>query len=262
MAAIPGKDYTIGKGRLYFDLFAPSTLAGSGERYFGNTPEMTLGAETETLDHYDADEGVRVKDRSITIEDTQTGSFVTDNMDLANIGLFFGGDPTVLNVTAATGVTEVFSDVKLGRYIQLGTTALSPTGARKVTNVVVSTTGGSPVVIAALNNYEVDLALGRIYIESDSVAISDGDDISVTYDITASARSMVVGKGSEVVGSLRFVSTAVVGTKKDYYWPYVKLTPNGDFSLKGEEWQQVPFSIEILKKDAATERVYIEERLA
>lgn len=259
MAAIPGKDYTIGKGRLYFEQFLPGTLAGNGERYFGNTPEVTLGAETETLDHYDADEGVRVKDRSITIEDTQTGSFVTDNMDLANIGLFFGGDPSKLTVTAATGVTETFT-AKKGTYIQLGKTSLAPSGARKVTNVVVSTTGGTPTTINAATNFEVDLALGRIYIESDAVDIDDDDVISVTYNLTAIVRNQVVGKGSEIVGALRFISTAVVGTKKDYYWPYVKITPNGDFSLKGEEWQQVPFSLEILKKDAATERVYIEER--
>ena len=34
------------------------------------------------------------------------------------------------------------------------------------------------------------------------------------------------------------------------------------FLLKGDEWQQVPFSFEVLKKDAATERVYIDERTA
>lgn len=259
MAAIPGKDYTIGKSRLYFDQFAPGTLTGTGERYFGNTPEITLGAEVETLDHYDADAGVRVRDRSITIADTQTGSFITDNMDLVNIGLFFGGDPEKLTVVAATGVTETFT-AKKGTTHQLGKTALAPSGARKVASVVVSTTGGSPTAVTVAGNLEIDLELGRVYVESNSPDINDGDVLSVTYNLTAMTRNQVVGKGSEIVGSLRSIATNVVGTKKDYYWPYVKITPNGDFSLKGEEWQQVPFSLEILKKDATTERVYIEER--
>ena len=30
--------------------------------------------------------------------------------------------------------------------------------------------------------------------------------------------------------------------------PYVKISPNGDYALKGDEWQQIPFNIEILKK--------------
>jgi hypothetical protein len=29
--------------------------------------------------------------------------------------------------------------------------------------------------------------------------------------------------------------------------PYVKLSPNGDYALKGDEWQQIPLSIEVLK---------------
>jgi len=41
--------------------------------------------------------------------------------------------------------------------------------------------------------------------------------------------------------------------------PYVKLMPNGDFALKGDEWQQLSFNIEVLKK-GTLEAVYMDGR--
>ena len=73
-------------------------------------------------------------------------------------------------------------------------------------------------------------------------------------------RTAHFGAGTEVRGALRYISTNPVGPKKDVYWPYVKLTPNGDFSLKGDEWQTIPFTFEVLKKDNVTPRVVIDGR--
>ena len=84
--------------------------------------------------------------------------------------------------------------------------------------------------------------------------------LTIEYDIEAGTRKTVIGKGVQLAGALRFISANPIGTQKDYYWPYVKLSPNGDFNLKGDEWQQIPFTFEVLKKDATTARVYIEER--
>ncbi len=47
-----------------------------------------------------------------------------------------------------------------------------------------------------------------------------------------------------------------VGKQFDYSLPYVSISPNGDFNLKGEEWQQIPFSLEILRK-GSLEAVYV-----
>lgn len=257
MAATPGKDYVLGKGRLMFEKFAPGTKVGSGEQYFGNTPELSTSSDQSTLDHYDADAGLNVKDESVTIEDNMTGAFVTDNVNMENLALFFGGDMESLTVVAATGLTDTFNDVKLGRWLQLGTGPLTPSGVRKVVNVEVKK---GATVIAALNNYEVDLELARVYLEPDAVGVDDGDDLTIEYDVEAGTRDIVIGKGTEVRGALRFISANPVGSQTDYFWPYVKLTANGDFNLKGDEWLQIPFSFEVLKKDAATERVYIDKR--
>jgi hypothetical protein len=255
----PGKEYAIGKGRLYFDQFASGTLAGSGERYMGNTPEITLSTESEVLDHFDSDEGLNVKDESVTIENSMTFNLTTDNMDTKNVALWFGADISNTTVASPVTVTAEAHTVRRGMWYQLGVTEARPAGVRDISAVTVTDDAGTPVTIAALGNYEVDLARGRIYIEPDAVAIIDGDGIRVTYTIDVGVRSVMIAKGSEIRGALRYIATNPVGKKRDYYLPYVKMTADGDFALKSEEWMTMSFTCEVLKKDAATERLYIDE---
>lgn len=254
------KNYVLGGGRLFFDQFLPNTRTPTGERYFGNTPELSVSREDEVLDHYDADEGLRVKDDSVTLERNQTLTFTCDHISLENVAAFFGGDISKLTITAATGETQEIT-VKRGRSYQLGVDAITPQGARGVTVTSVTRPGTpDPETISAAGNYEVDSAMGRIYIEADAAGVDDDDVITVTYDIAAGTREFIIGKGQELVGAMRFIATNTKGTKKDYYWPMVKLTPNGDYALKGQEWHSIPFTVEVLKRDATTEPVYIDGR--
>lgn len=266
-----GKEYVIGKGRLYFEKFKDGTKAGTGEHYFGNTPELSASREAETLDHYDADEGMNVKDETITTSQTTTLSFVTDNVSNENVGMWFGGDVSKLTLAEATDIKETFT-VSLGRFIQLGKSDIHPQGTRNVVNVKVSKLGedtvdssgapvpGTPVELSLAGNVDVDLESGRIYIEGDAADILDGDVLEVTYDQEAVERTQMIAKGQELRGSMRFIATNPVGPKKDYYWPYVKLTANGDYALKGDEWQQLGFTVEVMKLDAKTETTYVEMR--
>lgn len=255
--ATPGKDYVVGKGRVYFDIFADGTKTPTGERYLGNTPEFNISQDQSTLDHYDSDSGLNVKDESVVTEQNMTGSLITDNISPENIALWFGAELADTVITSQTAVVYNAVDVKRGHYIQIGVSEALPTGHRNVAAVVVKV--GSTTV-TPLNNYEVDLERGRIYIEPDSAAIADGADLEITFNVTAGTRQIAVGKGTTVAGALRFISDNPIGSQKDYFFPYVKLAPNGDFALKGDEWQQIPFAFEALKKDANTERVYIEAR--
>lgn len=255
-----GKEYVIGKGRLFFDQFRPGTKIGTGELYLGNTPELSASADSETLDHYDSDEGLNVKDESITVENNLTLTFTTDNISPENLALWFAGRQNKLTVTAATGVTETII-ARRGRFFQLGMDPATPTGARNVTNVTISKVdpdGGPDTTIDPVGNVEFDLENGRIYIEPDAPDIADDDALRVTYDIEPGTRTVIIGRGDEIRGALRFISKNPVGKQRSYYWPYVKITSNGDYALKGSEWQQMSFSVEVLKRDAATERVYID----
>lgn len=123
-------------------------------------------------------------------------------------------------------------------------------------------TGGSASgVIGATLNYTVDLARGRIYILETAPDVADGDDLEVQYDLGTSTRATVIDDNTSVEGALRFIADNPKGTDKDYFWPRVKLTPNGEYPLKGETWQTMTFNFAVLKPDVGN-RVYVREAAA
>lgn len=266
MAQRDGRQYSVGKGRLYFEQFVDGSMNPiNGELYFGNTPELMVTQSDETLDHYDAESGFNVKDEQITIQKDMMGSFGTDNISMENITLFFTGDREATIIVAAVGEQEVVT-AALGRHYQLGKSAEMPSGARGVSNVVITKPAVDPldpaVTVALAGNVDVDLALGRIYIESDAPDVLAGDLLTITYDVVGGERDIVIGKGKEVRGALRFIADNPIGPNDDHFWPYVKLTPNGDYALKSSEWKTMSFSFEVLKKDSGTDRVYVDRRAA
>lgn len=262
-----GKNYTLGRGRVFFDRFpnnvtVTATTRGEGERYFGNTPEVSTSSSAESLDHYDSDSGVKTKDDSVQLSLDRSGSFTCDNISIENLALYYQGDSSTLTQAASTGVVEVISGVKQARFYQLGFSASTPQGVRKVSNVVVKKGAGYTTTVAPAGNYEVDETTGRIYVLPGSTGIPDNTDIQVTYDIAASTREVVVSKNQSIYGSLRFVADNPKGKNFDVYMPYVKLSPDGDYSLKGDDWQSMGFTIEILKKASNIEAVYVDGRPA
>ena len=236
--------YTLGRGRLYFAPFKTDTQTPIGERYLGNTPAFALTIDAENLDHFNSDAGIREKDDSVAIQVNRKGTLTTDNIDLKNVALFFFGEHDTLTTEAAVGSTETLTDVEPGLEYQLGTTDDTPSGVRKVSNVVVEM-GATTFVVDT--DYTVDADLGRIAIVEGG-AILLNDDLDITYDVAASTRERVISGTEPVEGALRFVAYNPKGADTDYFMPWVKITPNGDYALKGEEWQAIPFNVEVLKK--------------
>lgn len=364
MADVPVNDYVVGRGRLFFGQFKPGTRTARGQRYFGNTPALSLAQDEETLDHYNSDAGVRVKDASVTLQNDSSGSFQCDNISDANLALWFrgivtqrveagsvaatgtitfanaapvAGDTVTINgneiefvaanpvgmqvlvaatiaeqaealavfvnntptlgVTASnagavttltalapgtggneitlesdaatpanivvsgatlaggTDVTETLTNVERGLWYQLGKTDATPQGVRGV--------GSVEIAGLADTEYVVEPATGRIYIKPDAAGIADGvTDLEVSYGVSAAVEDVVIARGETIEGEMTFLANNAAGTNRDYYWPYVKLTPDGDFALKGDDWQNMTFNFEILLRDETVERQYITKRPA
>jgi len=251
-------NYTLGKGRLFFDPFTPGTKTRSGELYFGNTPEFTLTVESETLDHFDAVNGIRVKDAAVPIEINRTGSFTTDNISPENLSFFFLGTAGTFTEAGATGRVSNLGIVTVGRFYQIGQTAANPGGDRNVTNVVVTDSAGTPATLVLGTNYRLDAETGRI-----EMITAPATAVVVTYDVAASSRAQVVTSATaSLYGAMRFIATNPEGLKRDYYMPNVLITPNGDFALKGDEWQVIGFNVEVLKLNDQTASIYIDGRPA
>lgn len=253
---------TLGRGELWFAKYKPGTRDPEGERYIGNSPEFNATIESETLDHFDSDHGINEKDESITTQTNRTGSLITDNVSPENIALFFLGSSSALTIAAASVADEAINGVIPGLTYQLGMTETNPSGARLVDAdkpfTVTDDAATDPVTFAAGTDYKINHDLGRLEIVAGG-AITAGTNLRVTYDTKTGTRDRIISGSEAVSGALRYIAYNPVGSNFDWYMPYVKLSPNGDYNLKGEEWQQIPFSIEILKK-APLEAIYIDGR--
>jgi len=155
-------------------------------------------------------------------------------------------------LAGGTDVTETFDNVQLGTWLQLGVTEDTPQGVRNVGSVDI--TGVDP------DSYVVEEATGRIYLNSDASDILDTGSIDVTYGVRSQTENVVIAKGEPIYGELQFIADNAAGENKDYFWPYIRLTPDGDLPLKGDDWQAMTFNFEILKRDSVTERQYITSR--
>jgi hypothetical protein len=266
-------NYVVGRGTVYFDRFQDGTNRKTGEMYFGNTPEFTINTDSETLDHYSSDHGMRVMDASVLLEASQGGTFTCDNINSDNLALWFLGDVATTTQTQQTDAKEVFNPIMRGRFYQLGTSDDNPTGVRSVDNfqmvkadasVAISLGAGDitsivgATVVNPAGNYEIDLEAGRIYIEPDSTDLSGNVQIAVQYDVGAQKRTLVIGNSNMVYGALRMISDNPVGTNKNYYFPKVSVAPDGDYALKGDDWQVMSFTFKAMQLNNITKRVYID----
>lgn len=369
-------NYTLGRGELYFAKFLPGTQNPGPELYFGNSPEFGATIESENLDHYNSDRGIREKDASIVLEVNRTASFTTDNISPDNIAFFFFGLKNALAVAGYSVSNEILSPVNPGYSFQLGMNSANPTGVRginptslsiagagtqatgtvtfsgagtegdtvtvgsmvytlrnasgangdvtigataddtaanlnaainkltgegvaygtgtpanpdasaTVTGAVVTLTartggtagnsvaltvsgsdlavsgatltGGTGSSILAGRDYVFNPELGRIDIPTES-QLPPNSTLDVSYTVDATTRERIISGSAPVEGALRYISHNPAGRQFDWYMPWVKLTPNGDYALKGDEWQTIPFSVEILRK-GNLEAIYVEGR--
>jgi len=268
MPASIQKNYTLGRGKLYFAKFLPGTQNINGERYIGNTPALGLKFDATMLDHFDSDVGIKEKDNSITLQVNREGSFTTDNVSPENLGMLFFGSNDVLTVTGASVTGETFAAVKTGSAYQLGVTALNPAGARGIvypgaggTQFKITDDAGSPATFSPVTDYKFDPATGRFEILEGGAIVDGVTNLKVNYTTETKKQQRVISGSAPVEGLMRFISANPAGLDMDYLMPWVKLTPDGDFTLKSDEWQQLKFKVEVLKR-IGYEALYVNGRPA
>lgn len=246
----------LGSGKILFSEFKPtgSGFDVEGFRYFGNTPSFGLSIQNETVKHYDADNGILEQDDEVMIQVDASGTFTCDDISVENVAVFLLGSSSVIAQTSQTGLTEVITGIQ-DRTYQIGQTAANPTGVRQIT-VTTVINGATTYVLGT--DYTVDSELGTITIVKGG-AITPSLPITVTYSRAAVSRDAVVSGNDQVIGALRFQAKNAKGAQRDYYMPYVRLSPNGEFGLKGKDWQMQSFNLAILKRPGY-ERIYVDGR--
>lgn len=264
-------NYTLGRGELWFAKFKSNTRDPGGERYLGNSPEFSATISSDNLDHFNSDHGVNEKDASIVLTMNRAATFTTDNISPENMALFFFGSTTGLATVGALITGEVVPVTDLGYSYQLGQTDANPVGAKNLSVHTVGDPDATPTPIAEAKvvvtnsagsttyeegvDYTVNLLTGRITpLEGGAIVVGD---IKVSYRTTTASRTRVISGNAPVEGSLRYIPFNPEGDDFEWYMPWVKLRPNGDYALKGDTWQTIPFTVEILKLDDK-EAIYID----
>jgi hypothetical protein len=253
MAVTPvNNNYTVGRGETHLARFAPGTQNPLGFRYIGNNPAFGFTVTTQDLDHYGMDHGVGEMDFTVPVQTNRAGTFSTDNVSNDNLAMTFLGTSLIASATAATGLTETLPDVIAGLTYQLGMATATPYGRRSLANLVVKV-GGTTKMPGT--DYVADLKRGEIYIVPASAGgtiVSGTDDLAVTYDQLASSVAQVISGSTPFEGAVKFVADNTWGTNNDFFMPWVRITPNGEFALKAENALQVlSFNMKILKKPGA-----------
>ena len=113
-------NYTVPGGiKLFF------TPTGGAERDLGNMVDVSIGRETENLEHFTNRPGTRVKDKVIALSESITIDFSLDEPVISNFILFFKGD------TAATqsAGTATSTDQKVSLGTSYAMTSLGKPGA-------------------------------------------------------------------------------------------------------------------------------------
>ncbi len=251
-------NHVLGRGKVYFDKYATGTTNTTGEMYFGNTPEFKVSIDSQSLDHFSSDEGIKEKDDSVQLQVDRKGNLVTDNISPENLALLFLGVKSLQSQAATPVTAEVLATVAVAdAWYQLGVTLANPSGVREVGTVTVTNSASTPVPWVLNTDYELDAVMGRIHILPGGGAV--GMAVQANYTPAAKTRVRVISKGNTIEGALRFIAFNPAGTNVDYFMPRVKLTPNGDFDLKGDDWQKMAFNIEILKK-GTLDAIYMDGR--
>ena len=252
------QNLVLGRGRVYVDLYDSVTGNLTGEVYIGNTPSLSMTSEEETLEHISSDEGLREVDAEVTLSQTSTLSLTTDDIQPFNLAMFFRGEEGSLTNVAIPAVTEDIT-VMRGRWYQLGSSEANPTGHRLVTMTTVKDDAAAVIPNVGGVNYTLDAALGRVFIKADSPAIADGDVVTFAYAVAAGTRSVILSSSDEKIAAIRFVAANAYGENKDHYWPKVRIAPDGDYELKGDDWQEIGLTGKVLTK-VGYNRHYIDGR--
>jgi len=256
---------TLGSGKVHFDKFSgvPASYAEwaagrTGERYLGITSELNLNVASSSVEHFDTDNGVAVKDDSALISLTRKAAFKGSDISKENAAMFLIGlDSTQTQTSGAITASVVNGGVALvgDRYYQIGEGSTNPTGVRDITAVSLKT--GATTYVAG-TDYTIDLTLGRFYVPAGSPMIAAI--VTADYTKTATSRIQVVSSTlATVAGSMRFVAVNVRGRNRDVYIPSATITPNGDWSLKGNTYQEMGFDVEI-NQITGLSHIYIDGR--
>jgi hypothetical protein len=164
------------------------------------------------------------------------------------VALFFFGSTSTISQASVASSAEVLPSVKWGHSYKLGQSPTNPAGYFGISLTGFTASAGATPLVEGVD-YVMDYDAGLFTLLEASTIAVNGAEVTVTYEVAASSRGRVISGSEPVEGAMLYLTKNPKGADCTFYMPYVKITPNGDYALKGDEWQQIPLSLEILKPE-------------
>lgn len=238
------ENYVMGRGEVHFAPFLPGTKtlpAGGGYRFLGNVPTFTLAVSSDKYEHFRSTRGVKEKDLTVILQTNRSATIECEDIIPENLQFFFLGSTADVSQASASSLTEAFADVVPGRRYFVGVTSGNPTGYRGLTTPVLKK---GATVLTPGTDYVVDAVRGFFDVLIGGTVVS-GDDLTLEFGVAARTRKRSISGSDSVEGAMKFISYNAVGENVDYTMPYVQISPNGDFSLIGDELQKLPLTVDV-----------------
>jgi hypothetical protein len=147
------EQYYFGQGRLYSRPYGSSDP--KAWRWWGDISELTVGGESEKLEHKESYSGKRLPVRTLNISTTMTLTGTLHQVDTEAIGELLYGQAVIVAGGAVAG--EALGTVDVGDQLKLDYPG--------VTNLVITDAASSPVTFASAH-YLLDERFGNIDILS------------------------------------------------------------------------------------------------
>lgn len=261
MKALPaGNNIVLPRARIGFAHEDANGDLTSGVTFFGDVSQFTLTGSVNNTQVYSHTGPVREKILDIANQVDRTASAQLQHVSLLNLALFLMGNEGESSQASATGSTETFTGVQTERWYFLERTSSNPYGVQDVTSVSVNndTTASG---LTEGTDYELDAEDGGIFIKS-GAGVSDGDDITVTYDKPSKTVPKIDSTDDAPrEGGLYLYGDNAAGTNRNLFIPKMQVVPDGDLPwIAATEHQQIPLSFSLMKRDGY-EQVYAWDRV-
>lgn len=172
------------------------------------------------------------------VGETITGTTSSKTAVVVQVG---SGFLIVNTVSGAFNATETITGGTSSATATTSTTNVAVSGLATL-KTTVGTTYYSPTT-----DFTIDAVSGRIYIPATST-ITEGTSLTVIFGVAASTYSKITALtavGQD--GKIRYVSDNPVGGSYEMIIWKVRIKPNGDTALIGDDWARLPFQGDILR---------------
>ena len=232
-------NYTIGGGSLLFS-------EKSGSTYLGYVPvgaysDVGLDLAPTFLDHFTAQSGKRVKDKTLCSELNASLTITAEEYSLQNfLYFFYGGTVSGVSAVSATA-TAVSLTATIGRNRDVY--AMFATGTVTVTNSAGTTT------YTVTTSYEVsDIYEMKQIRWVDGGAISDGATVKVVYKrkIPASEKFNVFAN-TDREGKAKLIFRSDAGINWAWTIPKCTIRPEGTMTPSDTDWSNFGIVLDLLE---------------